>query len=294
MGRAVEDRVIKALDGWPLEATLFRGDAPRMAVLVSAGTGFPRGFYARFARWMAERGCVVLTYDYRGIGGSRPEDLAAMEMDYPDWGRLDMPAALKALKKAAPGLPIFHVGHSVGGHFVGFMPNQAEIGRHAFVSVGTGWWGGHHRTYNPIELFFWFGFGPHHLRRHGYVRAGRLWRGTDLPRGVFETWKRWCLKPSYFLDELKSGALEPQEFDAVRAPIRSWIFPDDPIATPGTGAALLKAYPNAPSEVVVRDGPDYGVRRVGHEGAFRKGLEPLWQEILDWFDAGVTKTGAGA
>ena len=58
--------------------------------------------------------------------------------------------------------------------------------------------------------------------------------------------------------------------------------------------ALLKAYPNAPSEVVVRDGPDYGVRRVGHEGAFRKGLEPLWQEILDWFDAGVTKTGAGA
>jgi predicted alpha/beta hydrolase len=45
---------------------------------------------------------------------------------------------------------------------------------------------------------------------------------------------------------------------------------------------------------VVRDGPDYGVRRVGHEGAFRKGLEPLWQEILDWFDAGVTKTGAGA
>ncbi len=294
MGLTVEDRSIKAEDGWPLEATLFRGDRPRMAVLVSAGTGFPRGFYARFARWMAERGGVVLTYDYRGIGGSRPEDLAAMEMDYPDWGRLDMPAALKALKKAAPGLPIFHVGHSVGGHFVGFMSNQGEIARHAFVSVGTGWWGGHHRTYNPMELFFWFGFGPHQLRRHGYIRAGRLWRGTDLPRGVFDTWRRWCLKPAYFLDELRSGALEPQGFDKVRAPIRSWIFPDDPIATPGTGAALLKAYPNASSEIVVRRSQDYGARRIGHEGAFRKGLEPLWQEILDWFDAGVSKAGPGA
>ena len=111
---------------------------------------------------------------------------------------------------------------------------------------------------------------------------------------MFETWKRWCLKPAYFLDELKSGALEPQAFDQVRAPIRSWIFPDDPIATPGTGAALLKAYSNAPSEIVVRRAGDYGARRVGHEGAFRKGLEPLWQEILDWFDAGVSKAAPGA
>lgn len=287
MGLKVEDRIVKALDGWPLEATLFRPDAPRMAVLVSAGTGFPRGFYARFARWMAARGAVVLTYDYRGIAGSRPEDLAAMEMDYPDWGRLDMPAALKALKAAAPGLPIFHVGHSVGGHFVGFMPNQDLIGKHAFISVGTGWWGGHHRTYNPVELFFWFGLGPSHIRRHGHVKSGGWWRGADLPRGVFETWRRWCLKPAYFLDELADGRLEPQHFAQVRAPIRSWIFPDDPIATPGTAARLLEAYPNAIGDIVVRTPSDFGVKRIGHEGAFRRGMEPLWEEILDWFDDGL-------
>ncbi len=293
-GVKVEDRIVRTADGWPLEATLFRPATPRMGVLVSAGTGFPRGFYARFARWMAERGAVVLTYDYRGVGGSRPEDLAAMTMDYPDWGRLDMPAALKALKTAAPGLPLFHVGHSVGGHFVGFMPNHGDIARHAFVSVGTGWWGGHHRTYNPFELVFWLVLGPRHLKRHGYVRSGRFWRGTDLPRGVFETWKRWCLKPAYFLDELTQGRLEPQRFADVKAPIRSWIFPDDPIATPRTAAALLKAYPNAPSEIVVRRRTDLGVRRIGHEGAFRRGVEPLWEEILAWFDAGVSQPPPGA
>ncbi|TFW12639.1 alpha/beta fold hydrolase [Brevundimonas intermedia] len=294
MGIGVEDRVIETSDGWPLAATLFQPEHATRAVLISAGTGFPRGFYARFARWLAERNCVVLTYDYRGIGGSRPDDLATMQMDYPDWGRLDMPAALEALKAAAPDLPIFHVGHSVGGHFAGFMPNHGDIDRHAFVSVGTGWWGAHHRSYNPIELFFWFGFGPAHLSRYGYIRAGKMWRGTDLPRGVFETWKRWCLKPAYFLDELKSGALEPQHFAEMRSPIRSWIFPDDPIATPGTGATLLKAYPDAPSEILVRRPADYGVRRIGHEGAFRQGMEPLWREILDWFDPGVSKAAPGA
>jgi predicted alpha/beta hydrolase len=111
---------------------------------------------------------------------------------------------------------------------------------------------------------------------------------------VFETWKRWCLKPAYFLDELRSGALEPQGFDKVRAPIRSWIFPDDPIATPRTAARLMQAYANAPAEIVVRTPGDFGVKRVGHEGAFRKGMEPLWEEILEWFESGLSERPSDA
>jgi predicted alpha/beta hydrolase len=146
------------------------------------------------------------------------------------------------------------VGHSVGGHFVGFMPEPNRIARHAFVSVGTGYWGLHHRNYNPLELFFWHGFGPFSLRRHGYVKGGGLWAGTDLPRGVFETWKRWCLKPEYFEEEL-GDRLRPNAFAAVTAPITSWIFTDDPIATPVTAERLLRVYPNAPHQIVVPPRP---------------------------------------
>lgn len=280
----VRDFIQPAADGYPLSMRLLSPARPTHAVLVTSGTGFPKGFYDRFARWLAGRGAVVLTYDFRGIAGSRPEDLAAMVMDYPDWGRLDMPAALDALVAAAPGLPVTHVGHSVGGHFLGFMPNHARIERHAFVAVGSGYWGRHHRSYNPLELFFWLGFGPFSLWRHGYIKGGGLWAGTDLPRGVFTTWRRWCLKEPYFLDEL-SDRLQPHHFDAVTAPIRSWIFTDDPIATPVTGPILLKAYPNAPAEVVVRRASDIQQKRIGHEGAFRRGMEPLWEEIHEWLVA---------
>jgi predicted alpha/beta hydrolase len=279
----IEDLTVSAVDGYPLSVRLYRPATPQMAVMISSGTGFPKGFYDRIARHLAGRGAVVLTYDFRGIAGSRPEDLAALDMDYPDWGRLDMPAALDTLAEAAPGLPLTHVGHSVGGHFMGFMDNHHRIDRHAFVSVGTGYWGRHHRSYNPLELFFWFGFGPISLRRHGYVKGGGLWAGTDLPRGVFQTWKRWCLKPTYFSEELKT-TLRPHHFEAVTAPIRSWIFTDDPIATPRTGADLLEVYPNAPHAIIVRSPGDYGLRRIGHEGAFRRGLEPLWDEIADWLE----------
>ncbi|CAN5429538.1 alpha/beta fold hydrolase [soil metagenome] len=281
-----QDFIQPATDGYPLSMRLVSAARPTIAVLMSSGTGFPKGFYERFARHLAGKGAAVLTYDFRGIAGSRPEDLAAMDMDYPDWGRLDMPAALDALIEAAPGLPVVHVGHSVGGHFLGFMSNQDRIARHAFVCVGIGYWGLHHRSYNPLELFFWFGFGPWSLKRHGYVKGGGLWGGTDLPRGVFETWKRWCLKSSYFREEL-AGRLRPHHFDAVTTPIRSWIFTDDPIANPKTGPKLLEVYPNAPSEIVVRTPADYGVARIGHEGAFRRGMEPLWDEIFDWLSQGV-------
>ena len=280
----VRDFIQPALDGYPLSMRLVSAPEPTIAILVSSGTGFPKGFYDRFARHLAGRGAVVLTYDYRGIAGSRPADLAALRMDYPDWGRLDMPAALNALIEAAPGLPVVHVGHSVGGHFLGFMPNQDRITRNAFVSVGTGYWGLHHRSYNLLELFFWLGFGPLSLARHGYVKGGGLWAGTDLPRGVFETWKRWCLKRAYFSEELKT-TLKPHAFDAVRSPIRSWIFTDDPIANPRTAPELLRVYPNAPAEIVLHGPGDYGAKRIGHEGAFRRGLEPLWDEMFDWLTA---------
>ena len=280
----VRDFIQPAKDGYPLSMRLVSAPEPTIAILVSSGTGFPKGFYDRFARHLAGRGAVVLTYDYRGIAGSRPADLAALEVDYPDWGRLDMPAALNALIEAAPGLPVVHVGHSVGGHFLGFMPNQDRITRNAFVSVGTGYWGLHHRSYNLLELFFWLGFGPLSLARHGYVKGGGLWAGTDLPRGVFETWKRWCLKRAYFSEELKT-TLKPHAFDAVRSPIRSWIFTDDPIANPRTAPELLRVYPNAPAEIVLHGPGDYGAKRIGHEGAFRRGLEPLWDEMFDWLTA---------
>ncbi len=278
------DLTSRASDGFPLSLRLISAAEPTHAVLVTSGTGFPMGFYERFARHLAAKGAAVMLHDMRGIGGSRPEDLAAMEMTYADWGRLDMPAALDALIKAYPDLPVTHVGHSVGGHFVGFMPNHDRIDRHAFVAVGSGYWADHFRSYNPTELFFWWGFGPWSLRRHGYIRGGGLWRGADLPRGVFLPWRDWCHDPLYFAERLQ-GELQPNHFAEVTAPIRSWIFTDDPIANTKTAPRMLAVYPNAPGELIARQPVDYGATRIGHEGAFRRGMEPLWDEISDWLTA---------
>lgn len=280
----VSDIRFRAPDGMELAGRLYRPDRPRMAILVSSGTAYPLGFYERIARYLAQRGAVVLTYDFRGIGQSAPDTLKNSPIDYPQWGQRDQPAALETLKAEVPDLPLFHIGHSIGGSLAGFMPNHADIHAHAFVSVGSGYWPHHLRHYNPTELFFWFGLGPLHMLRYGYIRQGRLWTGTDLPPRVFRTWRRWCMTRDFFGTDLRAGKLEPQFYQDVTAPIRSWVFSDDPIATPRAARVVLDAYPNASHQMIHRTPSDYGRTRIGHDGAFRKGMEPLWQEILDGFE----------
>lgn len=270
----------EAADGWRLEGDLFEGTDPKAAILISAGTGFPRQFYKNLARYLADKGAVVLAFDYRGIGGSVDGDAATSGIDYPDWA-LDQSAAIDTLSDLSRGMPLTHVAHSVGGHFLGLIPSHAKIAKHAFVSVGTGYVGGHHLSNIPMELYFWWGMGAYSLLRYGSIQPVGGWKGEALPPKLFRTWRRWSHKRDYFKSEL-SGPLSSNHFDQVTTPIRSWLFADDPIATPRTSASLLSCYPNAPTETVFRDPSDYGLKRIGHEGAFRPGREKLWDEIWEW------------
>jgi len=270
-----------AADGWPLEGDLYVTPQPQIAVLISAGTGFPRSFYRHIAQDLTQRGATVLTYDYRGIGGSFTTQEAFLQIEYADWGRYDTAAAIDALEAHAPGIPITHIAHSVGGHFLGLLSNNHKVARHAFVSVGTGYNGRHSLRYRPVELYFWWVFGSYMLARFGYIPSRGGWRGAPLPPKLFRTWRRWAQRRAYFAPEIGT-TLAPAQYDQVTAPIRSWIFSDDPIATRGSGRDLLDVYPTAKRVLTLRTPHVLGVTKVGHDGAFRPGREQLWAEIWDW------------
>ena len=91
-----EQMTVTASDGWPIAADLFRGPDPKIAILISAGTGFPRRFYGKAAAWLAAQGAIVMTFDFRGTGGSAVTDLASGDIAYHDWGRFDQTAVVEA------------------------------------------------------------------------------------------------------------------------------------------------------------------------------------------------------
>ena len=98
--------LLVADDGRHLAATWTeppQGDAHAVAVISSAA-GVPRGYYRAFAQWLAGRGYAVLSYDYRGIAGSRAAgSLRHERASMRDWALLDMSAALAAAEARRGG-----------------------------------------------------------------------------------------------------------------------------------------------------------------------------------------------
>src|SRR5688572_2305502 len=110
------DLTLSARDGYPLAARVHEpAGPPRAAVVLHGATATPRRYYDRFAAFLAGEGFRVLTYDYRGIGGSRHGALRQLGATMEDWAALDAVAAHEAARARSPGLPLFAVAHSFGG-----------------------------------------------------------------------------------------------------------------------------------------------------------------------------------
>ena len=139
---------ILTADGQVLCGRLFRPPAePKGAVLVAPAMGVPQKFYAAFAAWLARQELLAATFDYRGSGLSRQGSLRGFDADIFDWARLDCAAMLEMLAAAAPGQPLFWVGHSLGGQIFPFVPNRTRVAKMVMVATGSGYWRENTRAY---------------------------------------------------------------------------------------------------------------------------------------------------
>jgi predicted alpha/beta hydrolase len=210
-------------------------------LVVAGAVGVPQRFYRRFAEYAASIGYSTPTFDYRGVGLSAPTTLEDFCMDYFDWGRLDLAAAVDAM--STPDVPLYIMGHSFGGHTFGLLPNHERVA--AFYTFGTG--AGWHGWMPPLErlkvLAMRHVLGPVLTRWKGYVPWSVLGMGEDLPLAFYERWKHWCRFPNYFFGDL---SVDPcYEFDRIRAPLMAANAIDDRWAPPRSRDAFIAGYRNA-------------------------------------------------
>jgi predicted alpha/beta hydrolase len=276
---------LRARDGRVLAGLLIEATHPRGALVLNGATGFLREFYLKFAHYTAARGYHTLVYDYRGLGASARAPLRNEPARMSEWGRLDMPAALEWLAAYAPALPLFTLGHSVGGQLIGAMHNAQRARAHVMIASSTAYWRRQSVPFRYQALIFWKIYGPLVLRRRGYVPRGLVWRGAPLPPGVFRQWRKWGLAAARYGAELDAD-LADSHFDQVRGPLLAWGFTDDPIATSRAVEALLLCYSGAQIERRWTRPADVGARSLGHHGFFSERYrDSLWRAALDWIDA---------
>ena len=273
-------RTLTAADGYVLGGTHFPAQGVLRGRLIVAGaTAVPQGFYKRFAQFASARGYETLTFDYRGIGLSRPPSLSGFRMDLLDWGRLDLAAAVDGM--AGDDVPLYLVGHSYGGHAFGLLPNHRKIAGFYVFGTGAGWHGYMPAGERLRVLAMWKIVFPVLTWWKGYCPWKMLGIGEDLPVDAYRQWRHWCGFPRYFFDDPAMRGIE-DDFAEVRTPIVAVNALDDLWAPPISRDAFIQGYRNAP---LTRD--DLDPRRIGGKvgqmGYFRQAAEPLWESALCWF-----------
>jgi len=275
------DTTIKARDGFELAATLFiPPDNPSNTwVTINSATATPRRFYQPFATYLAGRGWGVVTYDYRGIGDSKPNGLKGFSARARDWALLDMAGVLDWLAGEKTPARIFHVGHSYGGQTAGLLPNAGLISAMVTSSAQSGYWrlqGGNQKLAVALHVHLTM---PLTARLLGYVPWSWFSKAEDLPKGVAQEWAKWCRDPKYLLGD---PTLPLAGFADFAAPVLAYSFTDDDWGTAKAVDAMMKAYPKLDRRHV--SPRDAGLESLGHFGFFRKNAAQLWHEAADWLE----------
>jgi predicted alpha/beta hydrolase len=263
-----------------LQGRLFRPSGPATAAIVLHGaTGVPQRFYRAFAAWLAEEGYACLTYDYRDFGASAIAHPRLSAATLSDWGIRDQAAAQRRLEQLVPGIPIWVVGHSLGGFMLPFHEGAGRVARLITVASAPVHVSDHPLPQRIIVGAFWSAPVSGLTRALGYL-PGRLLRlGHDLPPGVYAEWRRWCTTRGFYLGDIEQSLPMP-DWAALKAPAKFVAVADDGLATPAAVWRLMQHYPEAIKRQLVLRPADFGLKRIGHIGAFAARNRAVWPAIM--------------
>jgi len=271
---------IRARDGLELAGTSFGDPSSDSVAVINSATAVPRGFYRHFAGALATAGYRVITYDYRGIGGSRPATLRGFPAAMRDWALLDMAGVLDWVAAEHPQARVVLVGHSVGGQIAGLVGGAHNIAGMATMSSQSGYWklqGAEQKLLVAMHVHLTF---PVLTSIFGYLPWRKFGSSEDLPHGVAKEWARWCRDPKYLLGDT---SLPLERYQQFAAPVLAYSFSDDKWGTSRSVDAMMSAYPNLQRQHV--EPHLAGLEALAHFGYFRPAASTLWPDVIEWLDA---------
>lgn len=286
---------LRAADGVALGGYVWRHPGPdpagpRPVVVINAATSVRCRYYARFAAYLHQQGFDVLTYDYRGIGESRPASLLGFEASWMDWGEKDFEAVLGYVDTHFPGQPVDVVAHSIGGFVTGLAPSARRVRRIFTMGAQYAYWRDYAAGQRLRMLAKWHVVMPLLAACLGYFPGRRLGWLEDTPRGVVRDWS--LMGPRF--ERRGRAQHRVAAMAAVTAPILALSVTDDEFGTEAAVGRLL-AYFTGSARTHLRLAPaSLGLEAIGHFAFFHERFrDTLWPIALGWLSRGERRL-AGA
>lgn len=266
-------------DNYSLSAHLFEPEISNNKVLlINSATGVRQQVYFSFAKYFAEHGYTVITYDYRGIGLSKPKKMKNFCSSMTIWGSVDYNALTDYIQERYIDYQKFCLGHSVGALILGMNEGSSIFEKFIFAATQKSYLGNLNlRT--KIQGYLGFGLVlPVSTWFFGYFPAHRFGLGESLPKGNAFDWR------TLLLDEKSTNKVLEKSKD-ISKELTQGVFvfwaDDDPwLNKTGVTALLDETYPNMKPTYRLIKSVESPKKEVGHINFFRSYNQPLWNIVL--------------
>jgi predicted alpha/beta hydrolase len=287
-----EPFAVQAADGYTIKGFFWcqsgAGRSTRPVVIINPATSVRCRYYFSFADFLFEHGFDVVTYDYRGIGESRPAALRGFDVCWIDWGRLDFDAVLLHVERLFSGQPIYVAAHSIGGFVLGLAKSNHLVRRVFTMGAQYGYWRDYAAGTKLRMLAKWHVIMPLVTMLFGYFPGKRLGWIEDTPKGIV---RDWIFSRERFEDAWRGGssARYPdkhalvQQFAAITAPTLAVSVTDDEFGTIPAVERLLAYFSHCPRTHLRISPESIAESAIGHFGFFNRRFEQkLWTVPLEW------------
>ena len=263
--------------GNKIVATIFRPETPNgFAIIMSCATGAKQGYYTKFANYYAERGFLMITYDYSGIGKSAPKSLKGFETNMSQWGESDLTAVIDYASENLEYKKLLLIGLSVGGQIPAMSPSISKVSGLINIASQSGYWKMWHFPIRYLLLFNWIVLSIL-VKIFGYFPGKRIGIMEDLPKGVALDWSNWGRSKEYLFDFILNAK---EKYEAIKVPLISYSFSDDRTAPKQTVEWLNAKYSNCQLTYKHIHPSDVGMKKIGHFGFFKSKCKWLWDDLL--------------
>lgn len=276
----MEKLILTTHDNTALTAHLFVPEkSNNKFLLINSATGVKQQIYFSFAQFFAEKGFTVITYDYRGIGLSKPENMKGFKASMRIWGSEDYKTLTQYIKNRFLDYEKYCLGHSVGALILG-MNQDSEMFKE-FIFVGTqNAFVGHLKFKTKIEAYVGFGIiQPVTTTLLGYFPANWFGLGESLPKNCAYDWRILILNK-----KSTNGLLEKiDDFskNLTQKVFVIWAEDDAWLTDKGVKSLLNDTYPNLKPTYRLVKVSESEKREIGHVNFFRSFNKKLWNIILN-------------
>lgn len=277
---AMEKLILTTEDHIPLTAHLFRPEKSNgKLLLINSATGVRQQVYFSFAQYFSEQGFTVLTYDYRGIGLSKPKNMKGFRGSMRIWGTKDYKELTRYITVKFPEYRKYCLGHSVGALILGMNKDSEMFEKLIFVGTQKAFVG-NLKLKTKIEAYLGFGIvQPLTTSLLGYFPAHWFGLGESLPKNCAYDWRTLILNKkstNRLLEKIEDYSKHlTQKVFVIRAEDDVWL------TEKGVVSLLHETYPNLKPTYRLVKTSESEKREIGHVNFFRSYNKKLWDIILN-------------